>query len=93
MATCVALLDDIVSSSNTAVPEIPVFKTALVSVLFVKTCEPVKVAIEVSAPIVKVSVALTVAVIPPEPITFNVSVPDIVWVVDDESLKRGSKRF
>ena len=31
------------SSSRTAVPETPVFKTALVNVLFVKVCEPARV--------------------------------------------------
>ena len=38
VASCVALSEAILSSSNIALPETPVFKTGLVSVLLVKVC-------------------------------------------------------
>ena len=44
MASLVSLSEDISFSSKIAVPLTPVFITGLVKVLFVKVCEPVRVA-------------------------------------------------
>ena len=57
----------IVSLSNIADPLTPVLKTGLVRVLFVKTCEPVRVATVASIFRVIVSVALATEAIPVPP--------------------------
>ena len=44
VASCVSLSEAMLSSSRTAVPDTPVFRTGLVRVLFVSVCEPSVVA-------------------------------------------------
>ena len=70
MANLVALLEAILSSSSTAVPETDVFNTELVSVLLVNVCVPVSVA---TVPSIAISSAF--AVIPVPPMTFSVTSP------------------
>ena len=60
------------SSSLIAVPLTPVFRTGLVSVLFVNVCVPVNV-----ATVESIEISFALAVIPVPPTTFNVTAPAV----------------